>query len=498
MAHIPEAVLQKQPVLPGLPPPKRGKVRDCYELPEHPELLLFVASDRISVFDFVLNAAVGRKGEVLTAMNHFMNQKLRDEDINTDLVAVGSAIDPYLPQELRGNVELQKRGTIVRRLKGPEFEDIVRICLTGSGWKSYKETGMAFEYPLPINLTEGCLLPEPIYTPTTKADTGHDKSVSAASVAEKYGTNRQELSLIAARICSKFAQSRGIVLADTKFEISVDANGGLVIVDEVATADSSRFWDEGEWKKCQAKKKMPSSFDKQFVRNWAKTVDIEKDENGRTREPENETDIAYVHSQIVPHNIINNTIKLYLYIFWRLTGMKLETYQREVMGIDVADPKRHIEILVGSESDLPQTKAGVLKLSEANVTFNVNVVSCHRNPQELLNLVSRDIQSADVVIAGAGMAAALPGVVKGWLCHFGRSDIPVIGVGFEGANSVLTNAAALSIECLPETPVEMQENGIAYLGEAGFSMACHSAINDEFMVRGLTPKPVRLGVQSNA
>ncbi len=487
MAHIPEAVLQKQPALPGLPPPRRGKVRDRYELPDHPDLLLFVASDRISVFDFVLNALIDKKGQVLTAMNHFMGKKLNAEGIETDVVAVGFAIDKYLPVELRGNAELQKRASVVRKFDGPEYEDIVRICLTGSGWKSYQKTGQAFEYPLPNDLVEGCLLPEPLYTPTTKAAVGHDKSVPASLVAEKYGPGRRELALKATRICSDFAKSRGIIMPDTKFEITVH-DGRLVILDEIATPDSSRYWDNDDYEKCMAKKKLPASLDKQFVRNYAKKAKIDMDETGREREPENPDDIAYVDGQLIPLDIINITTKLYLYIFWRMTGMKLERYQREVMGIDVEDRKLTIKVLIGSKSDEEQLATGLNKLN-GRATGDVCVVSCHRNPESLREFASSVLQQADVIIAGAGMAAALPGVVKGWLCHFGRPEIPVIGVGFRGGNQVLDDAARLSIECLPESPVELDHNGEAYMGSSGFAEACEAALEDEFNVRTMTAKP---------
>ncbi len=493
MAHIPQTVLDRQPVLQGLELRHRGKVRDSYNLPGHPDKMLVVASDRCSIFDFVLPTIIGEKGAILTALNHFWTTSVLQSICKTDFIAAGANIDCYLPGELQNNPELQKRATVVRIVAAPDVEDIVRLHLTGSGWTSYQGTGAVCGHQLLTGLVDGNKLPYPLYTPTTKAAEGHDEHITADSVANRYGVGRERMSLQVAGAISAHAEKRGIILADSKFEFGL-YDGKLVLADEKGTPDSSRFWDATAWKKAQGKGKIPPSFDKQFVREWGKESLVEKDANGRKRDPENPADIAFVDDLKVPSSVTDMTTRIYRYIFWRLTGMKIETYQRTVMGINVENKKLRIEVLVGSESDLPQTETGLVELSLlANV--HKSIISCHRNPVELRNLAKDSLREADVIIAGAGMAAALPGIVKSELCMLGHPEIPVIGVAFEGAIEEHNLAAELSIKCLPGQPVELDQNGEAYFGPEGFLAACNAAVRDEFLPKTIQAKPAQIGIQ---
>lgn len=485
MAKIPKAVLDRCPSLSGLRLRGQGKVRDSYDfdIAIHALKMLVVASDRCSIFDFVLNTLVPQKGEVLTALNYFWVAKVIQNLCETDMIACGAVVDQYLPKHLRGNPELQKRATVVRLLPAPEVEDIVRLVLTGSGLQSYQKDGMVCGHKLPAGLNDGSLLPYPIYTPTTKAVEGHDVHITADSVVAKYGFQRERLAIQVASVIANYAAARGIRLADTKFEFS-----GNILADEKGTPDSSRFVDEVAWRKASAQGKFPPSLDKQYVREWGKKLGIDK------RDPEDPADMAWVHYQEVPAEVVEMTTRIYRYIFWRLTGMKLERFQREEMGIAVENRKPKVEIVVGSESDLPQLEAGyrfLYSIGESRAKYRVSVISCHRNPQALLDFVQGT--EADLIIAGAGEAAALPGIIKSQVCVRSRGNIPVIGVALKGKNEKADMAARLSIENLPGQPVEMDEKGNAYFGPEGFEKACHSAVNDEFLPKKMEAKPVKIG-----
>lgn len=491
MAKIPQSVLDRQPVLPGLVLRGRGKVRDSYNL-EDPSKMLVVASDRCSIFDFVLNTLIGFKGEVLCALNYFWTKNLLSSVFETDLIAAGFAIDAFLPEALRGNVDLQKRATVVKLLPAPDVEDIVRIILTGSGWQSYQKDETVCGHKLPPNLRDGSFLPYPLYTPTTKAEVGHDVHITADSVANSHGFLRERLAIQAACMVSGFAAERGIILADTKFEFSQLSDGSIVLADEKATPDSSRFVDKTAWLKASKKGVFPPSLDKQFVREWGKANGI----NG-SLDPEDPEIVSRVHSLVVPEDVVKVTTNIYRYIFWRLTGMKIERFQRKEMGIAVEDQKLKVEVLVGSESDLPQIQKGLSLFKCGRVASSrVSVISCHRNPKELRDFVRDELTKADVVIAGAGMAAALPGIVKSLLCELNHPQIPVIGVAFKGATPADDKAAIDSIERLPGQPVELDSEGHAHFGDEGFVEACYSAIMDEFLQKTVEKKPVKIGIFS--
>lgn len=486
MALIPQNVLDRQPVLEGLKLRSRGKVRDSYDLPDFPEKMLVVASDRISIFDIVLNALIDMKGSVLTALSYFWIAKVLEELFKTDLVECGAYVDKYLPKHLRNNPELQKRAMVVKILPAPDVEDIVRFVLTGSGWESYQKTGMVCGHRLPKDLVNGSLLPFPIYTPTTKATEGHDEHITADSVAKKYGAGRERLALQSATLMANYAASRGIRMADGKEEISL-VDGRFVIADEKGTPDCCRFWDEAEYRKALKKGKLPPSFDKQYVREWGKSIGIDK------RNPKNPDDVAWVHSQVIPDDVREMTTRIYRYIFWRLTNKTLEQFQKEEMNINVQIPKRNIEVVVGSASDLPQTSVGMDYLVQ-NANALVSVISCHRNPDVLRNFVRDCLVKTGVVIAGAGEAAALPGIIKSLLCEAGHPEIPVIGVAFKGSSDESDWAATSSIERLPGQPVELDFSGEAYFGESGFFGACVSAVQHEFLPKNIEKKEAHIHI----
>lgn len=309
-----------------LPLISRGKVRDTYKLPNHPNLLLVVATDRISIFDFVLNAEIISKGYVLTAFNIFWRKYIQEKipKIKHDLVAFGSSIDEFLPEHLKEGRELQKRAVVVNRLRMLPIEAIVRGYLTGSGYKAYKKTAPDHEvcgHTLSAGLTDGSLLPNSLFTPTTKAETGHDEDLSAKDVLEKYGNWMQSMPIKIYETAHEYALSKEIIIADTKFEFSYDEK----LADEVLTPDSSRFWSFDEWNKLKNADKSPSPWDKQHVRNYGKSIGIDK------KDPENPDDIEFVHRQVIPYNILNETSEIYHNIFKILTGINLENFQKSIM-----------------------------------------------------------------------------------------------------------------------------------------------------------------------
>lgn len=489
MTRIPESV--KGEPIPGLDLAHRGKVRNTYRLLDDMHLLV-EASNRVSIFDHVLAALVQQKGEVLTAMNVFWRTEVMGERYQHDLRAYGNGIDAFLPPELRGNPALQARCTVVRRLKMLPVEAVVRGCITGTGLNAYQKTGEVCGHTLPPGLQDGDRLETPLFTPTTKAVVGHDEHWAVDEVRTKFGQKVEQLSLQLFTEARDFAAKQGIILADTKFECGYDEQGVLRVADEVLTPDSSRFWDIRQWLAAQAKaeRKSPQSYDKQFVREWGKTCGIDN-----AKKPEIDSDVDWVHAQVVPAQVLLQTTRLYRYIFWRLTGRKLEAFQRNQMGIDVQVSKPHIVVISGSDSDVPQMLRGLRNLRDwttnGTITSERHEISCHRHPEELAQIV-RGMRDDAVVIAGAGMAAQLPGVLKSLLIKAGKSHVPVIGHACEGKTDSANMAAKLSMEELPNQPVVLDSNGKAYFGEVGFVAACQAAVSDEFPPTTFGIKPAQL------
>ena len=247
----------------------RGKVRDNYAVGN--DRILMVASDRISAFDVVMSEPIPGKGETLTRMALFWFDRLRHVVPNhLTGIAPESVVAPdEVPQ-------VQGRSMLVKRLKPLPIEAVVRGYLAGSGWKEYQQQGTVCGITLPGGLTQAAKLPEPIFTPATKAEAGaHDENISFAQTQELIGPqladNVRRIAIELYRQAAEYALTRGIVIADTKFEFGLDADGTLTLMDEVLTPDSSRYWPmEG-----YAEGRNPPSFDKQFVRDWLESVRID-------------------------------------------------------------------------------------------------------------------------------------------------------------------------------------------------------------------------------
>lgn len=252
--------------IPGIPR-HQGKVRDIYDLGDR---LVLVATDRISAFDYVLPNGIPDKGRVLTALTLFWLDYLQVDNhlISTDLAEMG---EPFT-----SHPELAGRSMLVRKTEVVPIECVVRGYLAGSGWKEYQQSGTVCNIPLPSGLQQAQQLPEPIFTPATKAETGHDENISFDRMSQQIGSDLSEElkqhSLDLYSRASKYAKEKGILLADTKFEWGQLPGGEIILIDEVLTSDSSRYWPIDEYEIGQS----PPSFDKQFVRDWLEQTDWDK------------------------------------------------------------------------------------------------------------------------------------------------------------------------------------------------------------------------------
>jgi phosphoribosylaminoimidazole-succinocarboxamide synthase len=293
--------------LDGLELLNRGKVRDIYRVPaDKPggkEMLLLVATDRISAFDVVLPNGVPDKGKVLTQTSAFWFKKLADvvpnHVVTTDVDKMPAAVKKHAAV-LRG------RSTLGKRCDPFPVECVVRGYLAGSGLKEYKASGSVCGVKLPSGLVESSKLPQPIFTPSTKAETGHDENIDFEKMASIVGRPTAEklrdLTLTLFTRASEYAATRGILLADTKFEFGLD-DGKITLIDEALTPDSSRYWEAATWQPGRAQQ----SYDKQPVRDWLETLDWNKKAPGPA----------------MPPAAIAATRKRYLDIYERLTGEKL-------------------------------------------------------------------------------------------------------------------------------------------------------------------------------
>lgn len=286
--------------LPGIKKVRSGKVREVYDLGDS---FLLVASDRISAFDVIMPNGIPRKGEVLTQISHFWFEKFSSL-VPNHLLAKAS--DP-LPKNLQPfAAQLDKRSMIVKKAKPLAIECIVRGYLSGSGLKEYKKSQTVCGIKLPAGLVDSSELPEPIFTPSTKAEQGHDENINfeqACSIVGKdLATQARDLSLMIYKAGRDYARQRGIIIADTKFEFGL-FDGKLILIDEVLTPDSSRFWPADQY----APGKGQPSFDKQFVRDYLETLTWDKTPPGPK----------------LPEDVVAKTSAKYLEAYERLTGKKL-------------------------------------------------------------------------------------------------------------------------------------------------------------------------------
>ncbi len=278
-----------------------GKVREIYEVDE--DKLLIVVSDRISAFDYILPSLVPEKGKVLNQISKFWFDFSKDiipnHVISTDL--------KDFPEEFQKE-EFSGRSMLVKKLKMLPIECIVRGYITGSGWKSYKQNGSVCGIKLPEGLQESQKLPEPIFTPTTKAKEGHDENISFEQVCDMIGKDLAE-KLRAKTIeiykkCSEYALTKNVIIADTKFEFGLDENGNLVLGDEILTPDSSRFWPADDYEVGRSQK----SFDKQYIRDWIKSTGY----NPESGNP-------------IPDDVIKVTVDKYKEAFKLITGVEFRS-----------------------------------------------------------------------------------------------------------------------------------------------------------------------------
>ena len=264
-----------QSELKSLPLLSRGKVRDIYDVDE--DHMLIVTTDRLSAFDVVLPDAIPGKGAILTTVSNFWFDRTRHIIPNH---LSDKSLAEVLPDEAERNM-IEGRGIVVRKLKPLPVEAIVRGYLIGSAWSDYQKTGTVCGIALPAGLRQAQQLPETIFTPSTKADVGdHDENISFEKTVGLLGQDMAEqmrdVSLKLYQEAAEYALERGIIIADTKFEFGTDKNGGLVLIDEVLTPDSSRFWPVDAYQVGQS----PPSFDKQYVRDYLETLDWDKTDPG--------------------------------------------------------------------------------------------------------------------------------------------------------------------------------------------------------------------------
>lgn len=248
----------------------RGKVRECYAVGE--DKLLMIATDRISAFDVILSVPIPKKGKVLTALTNFWFEKLA-EGMPTQL----TGIDPETVVAEDEREQVRGRAMVVKRLKPILIECVARGYIIGGGWKDYQATGCVCGIKLPEGLKQAEKLPEPIFTPAAKAEVGtHDENISFEKVVELYGesiaTQLRDLTISLYKKAADFAATKGIIIADTKFEFGLDENGQVCLMDEVLTPDSSRFWPAESYEVGMS----PPSYDKQFIRDWLETQTWDK------------------------------------------------------------------------------------------------------------------------------------------------------------------------------------------------------------------------------
>jgi phosphoribosylaminoimidazole-succinocarboxamide synthase len=283
-----------------------GKVRDVYDIDD--KQLLFVASDRISAFDYVLATGIPHKGRILNQISLFWFDFLADVVPNHLITA---DVDKYPPEARKYADQLRGRSMLVRRAEIFPVECIVRGYISGSAWKEYKSSGTVSGIKLPAGLRESDAFPEPIFTPSTKATSGHDENISFDQMCDIVGVETastlRDLTLRIYKKAAAYARERGIIIADTKFEFGTDRDGNLLLADEIFTPDSSRYWPAEDYRVGLVQK----SFDKQFVRNWLTGPESGWDRHGSQPPPP------------LPDDIIDATRDRYIDAYERISGLSV-------------------------------------------------------------------------------------------------------------------------------------------------------------------------------
>lgn len=300
MTHSPQEEAISNLELPGIPKVSRGKVREIFGLDDH---LLIVATDRISAFDVILPNAIPYKGKVLTQLSAFWFSQLASI-VENHLISVKTEEFPASLEPSRESLE--GRSMLVLKCEPLPIECVVRGYLAGSGWKEYRQSESICGIELPGGLKESAELPEPVFTPSTKATSGHDENISFEQVVEMVGSDIaqrvRDFSIEIYNHARSYAMERGIIICDTKFEFGLRGSD-LLLIDEVLTPDSSRFWPADQYQPGQSQ----ASFDKQFVRDYLETLDWDKEPPGPP----------------LPDDVVEATSRRYLEVYALLTGKQL-------------------------------------------------------------------------------------------------------------------------------------------------------------------------------
>lgn len=369
----------------SLPLLGRGKVRDLYAVGD--DQLLMVATDRLSAFDVVLGQPIPDKGAILNRLSEFWFARLAGvvpnhlTDIDPETVVAASEVD-----QVRG------RAVVAKRLKPVLVEAVVRGYLIGGGWKDYQASGSVCGITLPKGLKQASRLPEPIFTPARKAEMGeHDENISFEQMTNQIGKDLAEkirsISLQLYQEAADYALTQGIIIADTKFEFGLDGAGELHLMDELLTADSSRFWPADSYVEGSS----PPSFDKQYVRDYLETLDWNKQ----------------APAPLLPDFVVEQTAQKYRDALFRLAGVRTPV----------------IGVVMGSQSDWEVMRHAVDILDQFGLPHEARVVSAHRMPDELYRYAeSARARGIVGLIAGAGGAAHLPGMLAA------KTTVPVFGV----------------------------------------------------------------------
>jgi phosphoribosylaminoimidazole-succinocarboxamide synthase len=420
----------------SLPLLSRGKVRDIYALGD--DKLLIVTTDRLSAFDVIMNRPVPDKGVVLNRLSDFWFNRLAHVVPNHC-----TGIDPetvVVPSEVG---QVRGRAVVARRLKPIPVEAVVRGYLAGSGWKDYQRSGGVCGIDLPRGLAQSARIPQPIFSPARKAEMGeHDENISMAEmedlIGEPLARQIRDISLRLYHEASTYAQTRGIIIADTKFEFGLDAAGTVHLMDEVLTADSSRFWPADHYQEGIS----PPSFDKQFVRDYLETLDWDK-----SPPPPD-----------LPDEVIEKTAARYREALLRLADGRMPV----------------VGVLMGSASDWDVMREAVSVLEHFEVVFETCVVSAHRMPDELFAYAeSARARGLMGIVAGAGGAAHLPGMLAA------KTSVPVFGVPVP-SRYLRGEDSLLSIAQMPRgVPVATFAIGESGAANAALHLLANMAMHDD-------------------